>query len=93
MMKKISAILIVLVAVALFSARAEKLDGVICGHFHIAALHDHFGLTYANCGDWIDSLTAIEDPGTGMLRRLGGRSVLIDRYAESPSPDTKEIPT
>jgi len=36
-------------------ARNDALDGVICGHFHIAALHDHFGLTYANCGDWIDS--------------------------------------
>ena len=32
-------------------APARGLDGVICGHFHIAALHDHFGLTYANCGD------------------------------------------
>jgi UDP-2,3-diacylglucosamine pyrophosphatase LpxH len=54
-------------------ARAKGLDGVICGHFHIAALHDHFGLIYANCGDWIDSMTALEDPGDGMLRRLGGR--------------------
>lgn len=64
-------------------ARDEGLDGVICGHFHIAALHDHFGLTYANCGDWIDSMTAIDDPGTGQLRRLGGREALI---AQSDSP-------
>lgn len=54
-------------------ARAKGLDGVICGHFHIAALHDRFGLTYANCGDWVDSMTALEDPGDGTLRRLGGR--------------------
>lgn len=54
-------------------ARAKGLDGVICGHFHIAALHDHFGLTYANCGDWVDSMTALEDAGDGVLRRLGGR--------------------
>ena len=51
-------------------ARQAGLDGVICGHFHIAALHDHFGLTYANCGDWVDSMTALEDPGCGDLRLI-----------------------
>lgn len=58
-------------------ARAKGLDGVICGHFHIAALHDHFGLTYANCGDWVDSMTALEDAGDGELRRLGGRDHIL----------------
>jgi UDP-2,3-diacylglucosamine pyrophosphatase LpxH len=55
-------------------ARAQGLDGVICGHFHIAALHDHFGLTYANCGDWVDSMTALMDAGDGVLRLIGGRA-------------------
>lgn len=54
-------------------AREKGVDGVICGHFHISALHQHFGLIYANCGDWVDSMTALEDPGDGELRRLGGR--------------------
>ena len=58
-------------------ARAKGMDGVICGHFHIAALHDHFGLTFANCGDWVDSMTALEDRGDGVLRRLGGRDHII----------------
>lgn len=58
-------------------ARAKGMDGVICGHFHIAALHDHFGLTYANCGDWVDSMTALEDAGDGVLRRLGGRDLVL----------------
>lgn len=51
-------------------ARAQGLDGVICGHFHIAGLHDLFGLTYANCGDWVDSMTALIDEGDGALRLL-----------------------
>jgi UDP-2,3-diacylglucosamine pyrophosphatase LpxH len=59
-------------------ARARGMDGVICGHFHIAALHDHFGLTYANCGDWVDSMTALEDAGDGNLRRLGGRDAVFN---------------
>lgn len=49
-------------------ARARGLDGVICGHFHIPALHDDHGLVYANCGDWVDSRTAITEDFNGSLR-------------------------
>jgi UDP-2,3-diacylglucosamine pyrophosphatase LpxH len=75
-------------------AREAGLDGVICGHFHIAALHDHFGLTYANCGDWIDSMTALEDRGCGELRRLGGRDAVFAKLTASDSathPNPEEI--
>jgi UDP-2,3-diacylglucosamine pyrophosphatase LpxH len=64
-------------------ARAHGLDGVICGHFHIAALHDHFGLTYANCGDWVDSMTALMDAGDGILRLIGGREAALVLPAHS----------
>lgn len=58
-------------------ARAEGFDGVICGHFHIAGLNHRHGLIYANCGDWVDSMTALEDPGCGTLRLLGGRDAVL----------------
>ena len=51
-------------------ARAQGVDGVICGHFHIAALHDDHGLTYANCGDWVDSFSALAESADGSLRLL-----------------------
>ncbi|MFB2595549.1 UDP-2,3-diacylglucosamine diphosphatase [Paracoccus sp. p4-l81] len=51
-------------------ARDMGLDGAICGHFHIAGLHDDHGLTYANCGDWVDSLTAIAEDERGQLSLL-----------------------
>lgn len=53
------------------AARASGADGVICGHFHKAALHSDHGLTYANCGDWLDSFTAIAEDDDGRLRMLG----------------------
>lgn len=46
-------------------ARAAGCDGVICGHFHKPALHDDHGLSYANCGDWVDSFTAIAEDAQG----------------------------
>ena len=58
-------------------ARACSMDGVICGHFHISALHEHFGLTYANCGDWVDSMTALMDAGDGKLRLIGRREAVL----------------
>lgn len=47
--------------------RERKLDGVICGHIHWAALKDMNGLVYANCGDWVDSCTAIVEHHDGHL--------------------------
>jgi UDP-2,3-diacylglucosamine pyrophosphatase LpxH len=67
-------------------AQAQGLDGVICGHFHIASLHRHFGLTYANCGDWVDSMTALLDPGTGELRLLSADCVLASLPRVAPAP-------
>lgn len=57
-------------------AAAQGLDGVICGHFHMAELHDQHSLVYANCGDWMDSFTAVAEDHAGLLRMLGGRKAL-----------------
>ena len=40
------------------SAMQRGLDGVICGHIHTPAVKNINGLTYINCGDWVDSCTA-----------------------------------
>ena len=48
-------------------------DGVVCGHYHKPALHEDFGVIYANCGDWIDSFTAIAEGPDGGLQLLRWR--------------------
>jgi UDP-2,3-diacylglucosamine pyrophosphatase LpxH len=40
-------------------ARRHGLDGVICGHIHHPALRTHADLLYVNCGDWVESCTAV----------------------------------
>lgn len=52
-------------------AKSKGLDGVICGHFHIASLHDDHGPLYVNCGDWVDSFTAVVETRDGRLQLLG----------------------
>jgi len=53
------------------AVRERGLDGVICGHIHWAALRERDGIAYINCGDWVDSCTAI-------VEHLDGRMELIE---------------
>ncbi len=46
-------------------AHRRGADGVICGHIHHPAITDHFGVRYINCGDWVESCTAIAEHADG----------------------------
>lgn len=46
-------------------ARRHDAKGVICGHIHHATIHDDFGIRYVNCGDWVESCTAIAERHDG----------------------------
>ena len=49
------------------AAREHAVDGVVCGHIHRATIHDDFGLAYVNCGDWVESCTAIAEHSDGRM--------------------------
>ncbi len=51
-------------------AKRIKVDGIICGHIHSAALHDTFGTCYANTGDWVESCTALVEEFSGELKLI-----------------------
>ena len=42
-------------------------DGVVCGHIHHAELRTVDELIYANCGDWVESCTALVEHLDGSL--------------------------
>lgn len=46
-------------------ARRNEVEGVICGHIHHAAIHDDYGVRYINCGDWVESCTAVVEHEDG----------------------------
>jgi len=48
--------------------RKEGYDGVICGHIHHAEIRDVDGITYLNCGDWVESCTALVEDARGEFR-------------------------
>jgi len=40
-------------------AHRRGADGVICGHIHYAVIREDRGFCYINCGDWVESCTAV----------------------------------
>jgi UDP-2,3-diacylglucosamine pyrophosphatase LpxH len=48
-------------------ARRRGAQGVICGHIHHAVIRTEDGLTYVNCGDWVESCTAVVEHFDGSL--------------------------
>jgi UDP-2,3-diacylglucosamine pyrophosphatase LpxH len=46
-------------------ARRHGADGVICGHIHYAVIRDEHGIRYINCGDWVESCTAVVEHDDG----------------------------
>ena len=49
-------------------AHRRNVDGVICGHIHHAAVRTFSGVHYLNCGDWVESCTALIETRAGELR-------------------------
>lgn len=73
-------------ASAVRAARQRGLDGIVCGHIHSAALHQVDGLTYVNCGDWVDSCTAIVEHDDGRLELIAWSSA----HASAVPVDSRE---
>lgn len=64
------------------AVRERGLDGVICGHIHSAAIREMDGLTYINCGDWVDSCTAIVEHFDGRMELIEWRTAKLATIAE-----------
>lgn len=47
--------------------RLEGFDGVVCGHIHHATIEDLEGVVYMNCGDWVESCTALVEDEDGVF--------------------------
>ncbi len=81
---------------ALHSARQRGLDGIICGHIHCATIRQAGELSYVNCGDWVDSCTAIVEHGDGSLEliawRSGGQVVAQNIGERAASTVLKSVP-
>ena len=56
-------------------------DGVICGHIHTPAIMQIGELTYYNCGDWVESCTALLEYDDGRLELVRHHDLNVDAIA------------
>ena len=63
-------------------ARRRGFDGVVCGHIHRAALQEEEdGFLHLNCGDWVESCTALVEHLDGRLELIEFGSGVVGREA------------
>ncbi|MGA7326442.1 MAG: UDP-2,3-diacylglucosamine diphosphatase [Rhodomicrobium sp.] len=65
-------------------AARRNLDGVICGHIHHGADRYIGSVRYVNCGDWVESCTAVAEDRLGRLQLIRWRQ---------PVSEAKEVVT
>lgn len=66
-------------------ARRSGVDGVVCGHIHHAEMREFDSdVLYANCGDWVESCTALAERMDGTLEIL--------RWTKVADRDTTPLP-
>ena len=61
-------------AVAHYAERYH-VDAVLCGHIHSAAIREFGKVSYYNCGDWVESCTALVETDNGMISLLNYHSL------------------
>tara|TARA_A100001015_G_scaffold204045_1_gene228039 strand:- start:267 stop:1187 length:921 start_codon:yes stop_codon:yes gene_type:complete len=62
----------------------RRFSGVICGHIHKAAIKDMQGFKYMNCGDWVESCTAI-------LHHHDGTFEIYNHFTEAKQTVVPEV--
>ena len=72
-------------------ARENAIDGVICGHIHYAAMHTDFGTAYYNCGDWVESCTALVEHHDGRFEIIRWADKAAEALLKAATPHPEPI--
>ena len=67
-------------------ARSHGADGVICGHIHRAETKTIAGVQYLNCGDWVESCTALIEDFDGKIKLIHFHENDVLRSGRGPGP-------
>lgn len=67
-------------------ARQARVDGIICGHIHHAEMRDVQGLAYMNCGDWVESCTALVEEMDGTFKLINYHENAVRGSGGGPGP-------
>src|SRR5437773_11218564 len=69
-------------AVAHYAERYH-VDAVLCGHIHSPAIREFGKVTYYNCGDWVESCSALVEGDDGSISLVTYSPFLVSRPASN----------
>ena len=72
-------------------ARQFNVDGVLCGHIHRAGIREFEGTTYYNCGDFVESCTALVEHADGRLELLTDLALRGPAEAAAGEPPEEQL--
>jgi UDP-2,3-diacylglucosamine pyrophosphatase LpxH len=77
----------------IYRCQRDNLHGVICGHTHHAEARQlRHGLMSYNCGDWVESCTALAEDFSGHIRILDGMKTMQAVAAPKSQSQESEVP-
>ena len=74
-------------AVAHYAER-YAVDAVLCGHIHSASIREFGNIAYYNCGDWVESCTALVEGNDGILSMVNYHSLSVGRMSRSQTSES-----
>jgi UDP-2,3-diacylglucosamine pyrophosphatase LpxH len=72
-------------------ARRRRAAGVICGHVHQASIRDFPGARYVNCGDWVESCSAVVEHLDGRLEIVAWKAEFGGQAADAKITEAHAI--
>src|ERR1700756_1947753 len=67
-------------------AERYHVDAVLCGHIHSAAIREFGRISYYNCGDWVESCSALVEGEDGILSLVNCDPSVASRTIDSLRP-------
>ncbi len=64
----------------------RDLDGVVCGHIHKPEIRTDDDIEYYNCGDWVESCSALVEHHDGRIELLDGIDAVEHVIAQDKQP-------
>jgi UDP-2,3-diacylglucosamine pyrophosphatase LpxH len=74
-------------AVAHYAER-YAVDAVLCGHIHSASIREFGNIAYYNCGDWVESCTALVEGNDGILSMVNYHRLPVGRMSRNQTSES-----
>jgi UDP-2,3-diacylglucosamine pyrophosphatase LpxH len=69
-------------------AKKRGYDGVVCGHIHQPEVRSEQGFTYYNCGDWVETGSALVELDDGTMRIIDAVA-LVEQMRDEKQADKR----